>query len=733
MEKIGSLTIIDPEKFDEVADNLIKPQFKEMQSKKFTIAPGLSGSYWLNMRSKPFAKLALQELFRSLNSVIVELKQKEKFVLTDTAISLIYAIVNDVVTYGKDVMSELSGKFLNKMFSYNITDINTIMIKVQNFLTQDLTFRNMIDNILMDHKSAILNQSIPSLLLNKIFRFLYFTNVDETEPFFNDLLGRFDASNNFVESVILLYILHSVLTLFPGKFTKYLERFLQVLLNYLSKPMPISEMARNIGLQIQSEMKYSGSTYYLMLEVICQKNLAFDGTIPVLFDQKFSSFTNFIYSRSTRFCNIQSSMINYIQYFLKNSLHVSKMPKVDKLISIANTLAFDDETIETIKTKYKLKCDLPPEEVVDSSKLLPPLFPLKMCRLSLAFQLNMQLLNPLADGTFMFISPMPTILEKEFISQVRERAKEIENDDDILNQPIFLVGDDFLISNLLQGLVSAVLTNQADLQKVIFTFYLIPIAQNSVNEVAYALSQIDPIYKSFIYSSLTSASQIAPTFNEDSNADFCPILEKESKFSHNTWFSDASPPNLVQFAIQQYLLFSHHSVPINVWACELVLESDPSKRILVPWITSVHVGEIFAGKTIVKPPEIPGKTVINLKVSEVLQNEELLEKQKLRSISIWNIGGENNVKPTDSWLFCEWTKDKFVLNEENKRSKFSSKITSKLVTAVNLEICEKTPAFTAIIDQRTYGPLTSLSIKKMMDPSQPTRQMTLKFATFQTY
>ena len=733
MEKIGSMIIIDPEKFDEMAPKLIAPQFKEMQSKKFTIAPGLSGSYWLNMRSKPFASFALQEIFKSLTDAIANSKQKEQFVLTDTANSLIYAIVNIVVTYGKEVSSELTVKSLNKMFSYNITELNTIMIKVQNFLTQDLTFRNIIDNILMDHKSAILNESIPPLLLNKILRYLYFSNVDDVQSFFNDLLGRFDASNNASESILLLHILHLIIALFPGKFTKYFEPFSPILLNYLSKPMPISELARNIGLLIETEMKYSGSSYYSMLESICQKNLAFDGTIPVLFDQKCSSFTNFIYSRSTRFSDIQSCMINYIEYFLKNSLHTSKIPKVIKLVSIANSLAFDDESIEAIKTKYKIKEDLPADEVVSSSHLVPPLFPLKMCRLSLAFQLNMALLSPLADGTFMFISPMPTILEKEFISQVRERAKEIEDDSEILNQPVLLAGDDFLISNLLQGLVSAILTNQADLQKVVFTFYLIPIAQNSVNEVAYALSKIDPIYKSFIYSSLTSASQIAPTFNEESNADFSPILEKESKFSHNTWFSDPSPPNMVQLAIQQYLLFAHHSIPINVWACELTLESDPSKVILVPWITSVHVGEIFAGKTLVKPPEITGKTLLNLAFCEVLQNRSVLEKQKLKSISIWNIGGENNVRPTDDWLYCEWTKDKFVLNDDNKRAKFASKITSKLVTAVDLDCSEKATSFTAIIDQRKYGPLTRLSIKKMMNPSQQTSQMTLRFATFQTY
>ena len=732
MQTIESLCVVDADKIDELANTAIIPQFDQMWSKKFSIAPGLSGSYWLDMRSPKFASIALHQMFKYLVKEIEDSKIKEQYTVTETARTLIYAIINIAITYGTEIKTDDTQKYIDTLFKFSIVEVSSIFLKVQNLLTQNITFRNMLDLIITDQKNKVLNEILPPLFLEKLLRFLYFSTVEEAQPFFNDIRGRLDASNTASESIILLHILELIISLFPGKFVSYYESLLPLLISYLAKPMPISEMARNIGLELEREKKYPASAYYSRLLDICSKNMAFDGTIPVLFDMKCSSFTNYIYSRATRFNNIQSSMISFIQFFIKNTIRSNKNLSVEKLISIVNSINFDDESIEAIKTKYKLKEDIPADEKIEPN-LLPPLFQPKMCRLSLSFPINMALLSPLGDDKFMFVSPMQTILEKEFIKGVNDRAKELDDETSIVNQPVVLAGDDFLITNILQGLVSSKIANPEGLSRAVFTFYLIPIDPKSVNEVASALSRADPLYNNFIKTALTSATQTGPSFNEESQADFPPILEKKPLFAHNTWFSDPSPPNTVQFAIQHYLLFAHHSISVNVWACELNLESDPTKTVLVPFVTSCHIGEIFAGKTLVKPTEIPGKTIMNLTVQEVMQERETFEKQKIRSLSVWNVGGEMNVKPTDGWFYVEWTKDKFVINEENQRAKFSSKITSKLVTEINLECAEKTPSFNAVIDQRMYGPLRSIKVVKMMDPSRKGAQMTMRFATFQTY
>lgn len=732
MQAIESLCIIDADKIDEQANSAIIPQFDQMWSKKFSIAPGLSGSYWLDMRTPKFAAIALNQMFKYLVKEIEDSKIKEQYSFTETARTLLYAIINISITYGTEIKSDDTQKYIDQLFKFNIIEVSGILLKVQNILTQKTTFRNMIDFIITDQKSQMLNEIFPSLFLEKILRFLYFSTVEEAQTFFNDFKGRLDASNTASESIILLHILELIVSIFPGKFVSYYDSLLPLLITYLAKPMPISEMARNLGLELKREKKYPASAYYSRLLDICSKNMAFDGTIPVLFDMKCSSFTNYIYSRATRFNDIQSSMIGFIQFFIKNTIRSNKNLSIEKLISIVNSINFDDESIEAIKTKYKLKEDIPAEEIIEPN-LLPPLFPTKMCRLSLSFPINMALLSPLGDDKFMFVSPMQTILEKEFIKGADERAKELEEEGSIVNQPVVLAGDDFLITNILQGLVSSKIGNPEGLSRTVFTYYLLPIDKKSVNEVASALSRADPLYKNFIKSALTSATQTGPSFNEESQADFPPILEKKPLFAHNTWFSDPSPSNTVQFAIQHYLLFAHHAIPVNVWACELVLEADPTKTILVPFITSCHIGEVFARDTLVKPPEISSKTIMNLSVQEVMQERETFEKQKIRSLSVWNVGGEMNARPTDGWIYVEWTKDKIVLNEENRREKFASKITSKLVTEISLECAEKTPSFNAVIDQRMYGPLRSIKVVKMMDPSNKGAQMTMRFATFQSY
>jgi hypothetical protein len=733
MLKIGAISVLDADRIDEVENTLIVPQFDQMWAKKFTIAPGLTGSYWLNMRTPKFAAIALKQMLVYLVKEIEETKIKDQYVITETAKSLIYAIINAVVTYGDEIKTDELMKSIDTMFRFNIHDVSQVFLKIQMPLTQSITFRNMIDFMIVDQKNATLNDALPPLFLQKLIRFLRFSTVEEAEPLFNDIKGRLDISNTADESIILLHFLKLIVSLFPGKFNTYYETILPLLISFLAKPMPISEMARDLGLALQREKKYVASTYYSVLFDTCSKNIAFDGTIPVLFDQKCAQFTNYMYTFATRFNNIQSSMINFIQFFIKNTIRSKKTLSTDKLISIVNTIKFDDESIESIKTKYKLKEDIPAEEKIDSSSLLPPLFQLKMCRISLTFPINIMLLTPFADGKFMFISPMPTILDNEFIRGVKEHAKELDDETSIINQPIVLAGDDFLITNVLQGLVSSYISGAAELARVVFTFYLLPIDHNSVNEVALALSRTDPLYNNFVKSALTSSTQTGPANNEESTADFPPILKKKPLFDHNTWFSDSSPSSTIQFAIQHYLLFAHYSVSVNVWACELEFEADPAKIVVVPFITSVHIGDIFAGKTLAKPAEISSKTIFNLSVQEVMQERETFEKQKIRSLSVWNACGEMNVRPTDGWIYVEWTKDKLVLTDENRRAKFASKITSKLITEIKIECMEKTPSFTAVIDQRTYGPLRSIKVLKMMDPSKKDTQLTMRFATFQTY
>lgn len=731
MLKIGSLPIIEPDKIGEVAATLLKPQFAAMKSKNFSIAPGLLQSFWNNMRNQKFAELALSQFLALCIGDIEKTKTKDTYSAPPYMNSILSALLNISITFGDVFNKEAFTPYIEKIYSFNIPDVTIVLAKIQYYLTTKLTFRNMIDGLLSDQKNKLLNELTRTLLMLKMLRFLNNATFEEAEPLFNDLKAKLDCSVNFTESIIILHFIQLILTCFPGKFTVYLDQCLPFIVTFLAKPMPVSRMAHDIGAEIKRELQYPGASYYQRLQDISSMNVAFDGAIPVLFDQRASIFTNYCYSLSTKFQNIQSCFINFAKFFVQNTLRTTKDLSIDRLINIINTLSFDEESINSIKTKYKIKEDIPPEQVISSKALQPLIFPLNMCRLSLNFQPNAAMLTPLDTNTYMFMTPMPALLNRTFVDATIARATQLADETSIVNQPILVAGDDLIISSVLQGLVSTMLDKSKQLSRVFFTIYLLPIDDTSVNELANSIAQRDPIYASFVRSAFTGAAATAPTHNEESTADFPPIIERTSNTSNNVYFSDPSPLNQIQFVIQHYLTFARNAVLVNIWMAELVTDNDPTKTIIVPWMTSIHLGDIFAGQTIVKSPEVHPKSVFKMCVTEVMRGTEVMEKEKLTSLSVWNVGGDSNVKPSDNWVFLEWTNKKFELTESNRRPKFADKITSKLVTDWKLEATEKSPPFSVIIDQRVYGPLKSIRITKMNDPYQPNEQLKLRFATFQ--
>lgn len=731
MLKIGSLPIIEPDKIDDVASTLLKPQFVAMKTKNFSIAPGLLQSFWNNMRNQKFAELALSQFLSLCIGDIEKTKTKEVYTAPPYMNSILSVLLNIAITYGCVFSKDSYAPYIEKIFAFNIPEVTIVLAKIQYYLTTKLTFRNMIDGLLSDQKSKLLNELTWSLLMLKMLRFLNTASQEEAQPLFDDLKAKLDCSVNFTESIIILHFIQLILTCFPGKYTTYLDRCLPFIVTFLAKPMPVSKMAHDIGAEIKRELQYPGAAYYQRLQDISSMNIAFDGAIPVLFDQRASIFTNYCYSLSTKFQNIQACYINFAKFFVQNTLRTSKDFSIDRLVNIINTLSFDEESITSIKTKYKIKEDIPPEQVISSKAMQPIVFPLNMCRLSLNFQPNAAMLTPLDANTYMFMTPMPALLNRTFVDATIARAAQLTDETSIVNQPLFIAGDDLIVSSVLQGIVCTLLDKSKQLSRVFFTVYLLPIDDSSVNELANSIAKRDPIYASFVRSAFTGAAGTAPTHNEESTADFPPILEKTSSTSNNIWFSDPSPLNTIQFAIQHFLAFARNAVMVNIWTAELVTDADPLKTIIVPWMTSIHIGDIFAGQTITKIPEVSPKSVFRMSVTEVMRGTETYDKAKLTSLSVWNVGGDSNIKPSDNWVFIEWTKKNFELTETNRRPKFADKITSKLVTEWKLEASEKSPPFSVLIDQRVYGPLKSIRVTKMQDPYQPNEQLKLRLATFQ--
>jgi len=726
MNKIGSCSVIFPDAYNE---RDIVPSLEVLFEKGYSLAPGLSSGFWNNMRCTQFIRTVFIYILERISKDSVKPKGKDNYIfpahLENCLLTLINIVFSDKYTVAEAAWKPLFESF----FMFRDANLSQVVLKLQTNLEGCLTsFKTHLDDIVVDHKNRILNDAIPIHVFMYIIRYLH-NNPKALNLFYAGMKSRLEIVNSISESIIMLHLLNVIATLFPGFSKYYMSLVLPSISNYLAKPAPVSDIAQNVGHNIEKELNYSGYMYYSHLYSLCSTNMAFDGAIPTLFDQKSTSFTNFLFSRFSKFNSVQSCLVNYAQYMVKNQLRSSKEITQDRAISILNGLTFDEEGMQSIKAKYKLKDDIPLGETIDPSPMVPAILPLRLCRLSFAFQPNPAMLTEIEGGKYLFTSPMQMILDKAFLSQIKERIVELNDQTSIVKQPVIIAGDDYVISNILQGLYSAFLGSPRDFSRIAFKFFLIPINRESVNEVSRFIGKNDPVYRLFMENSFDLVSSIGPTHNEESMVSFPTIVEKESKYDHNIWFTDPSPTNIFQFSIQHYVQFANHTMGVNVWVCEMIFEADPTKKVIMPWITSVHIGNQFCGPTLVPSPKLSTKVLPTLTVKEVMNKEETFEKCKLRSLSIWNIGSEMNLKPSDQWLIAEWTPEKFALKDE-KRSKFANKITSKLITELTFSACEKKPSFKCLIDQREFGPLRQLKIYKLMDPTNPGIQLSLNFASF---
>jgi hypothetical protein len=185
---------------------------------------------------------------------------------------------------------------------------------------------------------------------------------------------------------------------------------------------------------------------------------------------------------------------------------------------------------------------------------------------------------------------------------------------------------------------------------------------------------------------------------------------------------------MFQFSLHHYLTFGRSATMINVWSCELQLDDHVS--VVVPWISSLHVGEAFSEAVTNTPPKQFPKDQVFLQVTEVATGEFRETNHGIRSLSVWNIESERRLHPNEEWVVAEWTMDGALPLGKGKstRAQLAAKLTSKSITQLSVRT-ERIP-FQVMIDQRMYGPVKSFAVTRMDDPRDPGTQMQLRFATF---
>jgi hypothetical protein len=508
-----------------------------------------------------------------------------------------------------------------------------------------------------------------------------------------------------------------------------MEPLLEPLLGLLAKPSPVSDLASKIGLILERARDHPGFAYYSMLSDIIADRQAFEGSVPLLFDQKCKFLANFLSSRSSRFDSVQSCLIRFVRYYVRAKIRTRQEISIDLAIELLRNLEFSDAGVEAIREKLGVDGgEIPEDESIPTTEVCPPIFRFSPSRLSLTFAVSPSYLFPIANNKFIFGNPLLDILAQSLIRPISEQVSLLPGESELIFQPLVHAGDDFLISNVATVLLAAYSEDPETLSRVIFTWHVLAVDDSAPNEIATYLGSTDPVYRRFAERIFFVTSNIAPIFDEDAVVPFTSIIEDKATFSNHPWFTDPSPSNIFQFALHHYLAFGRSATMVNVWSCELDL--DERVKVVVPFIASVHVGEAFSEAVTTSPPRQFPKDAVFIEGSEIQTGRFHEPNHSVRSLSVWNIESERRLRPNEDWVVAEWTMSDSLSLGKGKvsRAQVAGKITSKSITQLRVRT-EKVP-FHVMIDQRLYGPVRRFTIDRLEDPRDTGTQMQLRFATF---
>jgi hypothetical protein len=160
-----------------------------------------------------------------------------------------------------------------------------------------------------------------------------------------------------------------------------------------------------------------------------------------------------------------------------------------------------------------------------------------------------------------------------------------------------VVGDDKFLDLFVQSLYGKISHHISQYSFLIFSIVFIP--SNETTFMGNYLASICPIYSLLINSVYSICSSIAPTHDENSGSYFLPIEIEKTDFENNIWFCDPSPGSIFQNSINLILYFGNYQVAVPLWNCRIQFEE--SRYVDIPWITSIHVGNLFDPSLPIEP------------------------------------------------------------------------------------------------------------------------------------
>lgn len=724
MDKFDQM-IIRSEQFEEKYITHISPSFTVLRESQMTIPPWTEPSFWDNVRSEKFAFLLFEEIFNYLKNEMkpVEQKGKQKTPVEQPKVNVnpfMITFLHLIVSYRYEIPETVWKGAFDQLIALANPVISHTMLYLNKMLTSpEINFKTYLDSITNKYDNQLLSDTVPLFNFLSLLRFLH-SAPKAFATLFIAFRSKFEGSSQQLESYCILHIFKVLITVFPGLNPHLFEPLKTSLFSFLIHPSPVSDFAADIGNILERESIFSGSAFFEMLKTISSTSMSTNGNVPFVFDQKAAILPTLLHSRQLSDMSPELAFFNFGSYYIKSKFRSSKDKRAKSILKLISHIEFTEESHTYLSQKLKLTPDIPPNEPVDSSALLPPTIPITPLKLSVAFNISPQVTSPFIDNTFLFISPTSTIMEKSLIDPIIDPKNLTEDDGLMIKQRIILSGGDFFLGNILLSLLNSYHNKANALSRFILTYYLIPLDDTDSNQIADFIAKHDPVYSRMVRRVYSIATEMCPQFNDMSNVSF-PAIVDDTKYSDNhLWFTNPSPSVIMQFAVQHYLYFAQNYCDVFVWQAQLEYEN---QTIVVPWISSVHIGTQFC-KEFAKDQnkQKPGTLVLD-------NSPEI--KSKFTSIAIWNANPFINTRPDQNLLFIEVINEPTIVTANTQREELGEKISRTPIKNAYIQIKEKAVIpFSVMIDDRVYGPIQGLRIAPMKDLTGRSEQMTIRFATF---
>ena len=558
---------------------------------------------------------------------------------------------NDITIIGDELIHHESlYRYIQSWFSLATVYANTFFPELfdsihSKFKTVEaqgtLFFEKAINYILDQQNIPIIDYSIPFFTLYTLFSYLQ-RNPNEIENFTKTLKEILSKSLNLYKLKLLLHIIYLALIFFPGTIKNDIADAMNPL---LGKSGFVSLACAEIGSNIQKEKHYPGYTYYLQMNELANMNLAFSGNVPTFLPSSSQFVISLLYNYypENSIASLPTSIISFSRFYLKAKFQFEKELSIPELIKFGSQLEFTSENSSKLAKMFQIpykdrskqktsdesdqkskkssnESKRRSKKKIDLNSIEFPTHPFtkyQIQKLSLDFEINSSTLVDYKDSTSIYTTTASFIFLKSIFTPIKNYIKTAYNPQ-LQEYHILLLGDDFLIGNALLSYVKAQISMKECLSQISLIFHIVPTDDTKSNQIADFISSFDPIYQLFVRHLFPIMCSISPTINEKSEVSEIPLIldtdsndetsNDKNRFDNTIWFGNPNPFNMFNFGIQHYLQFAKNSVDVMVWKCVIYYRDETNKTVLVPFVSSIQIGQAFARTSqFLIPPSMQGQ------------------------------------------------------------------------------------------------------------------------------